>query len=204
VSYGARQLRLKVLEEIERLARRFRSDEDMWPVRVPREPLALDDVMRRALPDAWADIDPASLRSRTLLHLTWDDGSAWEVWVMVLPSGLKVFCDTGEDETRILASGGRHANDEAERVFLQRLAESRGERFGIEMSGGPPARVRAAVGDRTFLVDLFVELFEGTEAEQAVRRHLEAAGVEKPRDAEVLGKDFRVDVEHWLNSALPP
>jgi hypothetical protein len=203
VSYGARQLRLKVLDEIERLARRFRSDEDLWPVRVPREPLSLEDVVRNALPDEHAAFDPASLRARTLLHLTWDDGSAWEVWVIVLPSGLKVFCDTGEDETRILASGGRHANDEAERLFLQVLAESRGERFGIEMAGGPPVRVRGSLGDRSFLVDVFVDLFEGTEAEHEVRRHLRESGIEKPRDAEILGTDFRVDVEHWLNSAWP-
>jgi hypothetical protein len=86
------------------------------------------------------------------------------------------------------------------------LAESRGHHFGIEMSGAAPDRVRTSIADREFLVDLFVELLEGTEAEYSIRQELrrkgEAAESRQPAD----GTDFRADVEHWLAGALviPP
>lgn len=199
MTFAARQARLRVYEGIERVARRFRSDEDLWPVRVPVEPLSLESVVRQTAPDEGGQLDVASLRARSLLHLRWDDGSAWEAWVMVLPSGLKLFCDTGEDETRILASGGRHANEQAERLFLRALAESRGERFGIEMAGGPPVRVRTSITDREFVLDFFVDLFEDTEAEAGVRRQLAASGAAIAPEDEVLGRDFRTAVARWLD-----
>jgi hypothetical protein len=75
----------------------------------------------------------------------------------VLPSNRKLFCDTGEEESRVLASAGRHAGDETVRLFLERLAESGGQDFGIEMSGGAPSRVRSSGADREFLVDTFYQ-----------------------------------------------
>ena len=70
----------------------------------------------------------------------------------------------------------------------------------MEMSGGAPERVRTSIGDRDFLVDVFVELFEDTPAASSV---LEVAG-SNPRDN--AAKDFRADVEHWLAHTLvaPP
>jgi hypothetical protein len=205
---GPRQLRVRVLEALERRTRQFRSREELWPVRVPREPLVLDDVIAEALPDGHRDFDPMTLRSRTLLRLEWGlaerPGRAeavWDAWVIALPSGLKMYCDSDEEETRVLASGGRNAGDETDRLFLQLLSESAGEHFGIEMSGGAPARVRSSIADREFLVDLFVNLFEVTGAEASVRHalaqfepHLHGPGAQ--------GADFRADVERWLEHVL--
>lgn len=202
MTYRERQLRVQLYESLERLAKRFRSNEDLWPVRVPRDPLSLDAIIARTTGESGGRLDAAALRSRSLLLLAWDDGSAWELWVLVLPSGLKLFCDSGGDETRILASGGRHANEEADRLFLQLLSDSRGHEFGIEMSGGPPSRVRSSIADRPFLVDFFTSLFEGTEDEAAVRRHVRERGERRPREEEVLGSDFRVDVEAWLGHVM--
>ena len=94
MTLGRRQLRVRVLEALERRTRQFRSREELWPVRVPREPLVLDDVIEQALPDDHRDFDPITLRSRTLLHLEWGDtehqsgaDAAWDAWVIALPSG---------------------------------------------------------------------------------------------------------------------
>ena len=112
---------------------------------------------------------PKTLRARTLLHLAWDDGAEWQAWAIALPSKAKLYCDSDDEETRVLASGGRNEGDESDRVFLQLLAESAGESFGIEMAGGAPARVRSSIADRAFLVEFFVNLFEVTGAEDSVR-----------------------------------
>ena len=199
-----RHLRLRVLEVLERRAKQFRTREELYPCRIPREPVPFTDVIEAALPEDAHRFDPLSLRSRTLLHLGWDDGSSWEVWILMLPSGLKLFCDSGAEEPRILASGGRHASAETDRQFLTLLAESGGEHFGIEMSGDAPTVVRSSIADREFLVDLFVELFEVTHNEASVRERVQ----HRQRPASDLqlsgagGHDFRTDVEAWLESAL--
>ena len=54
----------------------------------------------------------------------------------------------------VLASAKRSNPLEADRFFLELLAESRGHHFGIEMSGTAPDRVRSSIGDREFLVDV--------------------------------------------------
>jgi hypothetical protein len=202
--FHRRQQRLRVLEELERRVRAFRTDEDLYPLRVPREPVPLPEVITQALPDNPAAFDARTLRQRTLLRLEWEDGSVWELWVLVLPSGLKLFCDSGEEEARVLASGGRRASDETDRQFLQLLAESAGARFGIELSGGAPSRVRTPLGDREFLVDLFVELFEVAGAEDSVRRALvQARALTRSGHAEA-DRDFHHDVASWLDQALGP
>ena len=193
MSVASRQQRVRVLEALEARIKQFRSREELWPLRVPSQPLLLEDVIEEALGDDRRRFDPATLRSRTLLQLTWDDGSRWEAWVIVLPSKLKVFCDSSDDETRVLASGGKNEGDETDRLFLELLAESGGRHFGLEMSGGAPSRVRSSVADREFLVDLFVNLFEGTEVERAV------ADVTPQDSTEAIdGRDFRGDVARWL------
>ena len=95
----------------------------------------------------------------------------------MLPSKFKLFCDSSDDESRILASGGRNEGDESDRIFLELLAESAGEHFGIEMSGGAPVRVRTSIADRDFVVDLFLGLFEVAGIEADVRRALADTGV---------------------------
>ncbi len=195
-----RQSRLKVLEALERSAKTFRTDEDLYPIRVPREPVSLPDLIDRALAGSTRGLDPLSLRQRTLLQFTWDDGSTWEVWVVVLPSGLKLFCDAGDEEPRILGSGGRHANEETDRQFLQLLSESAGERFGIEMSGGAPSRLRTSIRDREFLVDTLVELFEVTHAEGSVLAQLPSSAQGALRSGD--GTDFRNAVDQWLDQAM--
>ena len=193
-----RQQRLRVLEVLERRAKQFRTREELYPCRIPREPISLADVVEEAVPEDAARFDPLSLRSRTLLQLDWDGGSRWEVWILMLPSGLKLFCDAGAEEPRILASGGRHASAETDRQFLSLLAESGGEHFGIEMSGDAPTLVRSSITDREFLTDFFVELFEVTQNEASVRAHLRDGAPPPSSD----GRDFRTDVEAWLERAL--
>jgi len=193
-----RQLRLRVLEALELEAKQFRTRDDLFPIRIPREPVRLDDVIDRALGDDAARFDPASLRARTLLHLEWS-GSEWDAWVIMLPSKLRLFCDSSEDETRVLGSGGRNAGDETDRQFLTLLSESAGETFGIEMAGGAPTRVRSSIADRELLIDVFVNLFEVRAMETVVRRELEALGGGTPaRDSTAEGTDFRDEVGHWL------
>lgn len=193
-----RVLRVRVLEALELRIKQFRRREELWPLRVPAEPLLLDDIVRQALPGEHRRFDWTSLRSRTLLHLEWDDGSTWEAWVIVLPSRFKVYCDAGDEEVRVLASGGRNEGEESDRVFLQLLSESAGHHFGIEMSGGAPSRVRSPIADRGFLVELFVNLFEVTGAEESVREQVPPSAA--PQQG-VDGSDFRTEVEHWLTRA---
>ena len=178
-----RQLRLRVLEALEDAAKQFRTREELFPIRIPREPIRLDDLVERALGDDHRSFDPSSIRARTLLRLEWDDGSLWEAWVIMLPSQLRLFCDSGAEETRVLASGGRNAGDETDRQFLMLLSESAGETFGIEMAGGAPTRVRSSIADRAFLVDVFVNLFEVRAMESEIRRDLDERGMEPATDA---------------------
>jgi hypothetical protein len=186
---NSRQARVAVLEVLDRRVRQFRGREELWPLRVPSEPIVLDEVLDEALGDEARRFDVDSLRSRTLLELTWEDGVSWSAWLIVLPSKTKLYCDADREETRILASGGRNEGDESDRVFLRLLAESGGAHFGIEMSGGAPSRVRSSIDDRAFLVEIFVELFEVIGAEDSVRRALRA----QP------SADFQHDVERWLD-----
>jgi hypothetical protein len=194
-----REARVRVLEALDRTVKQFRTREELYPLRVPGEPVAFHQLLGQALGADGLTFDPGTLRSRTVLWLEWDDGSAWELWVIVLPSGLKLFCDSGEEETRILASGGRNLGDESDRLFLELLAASGGAHFGIEMSGGVPSRVRSSISDRAFLADTFVELYEGTSIESSIREQFPAAVSEATA---VDGRDFREEVEAWLEQVL--
>jgi hypothetical protein len=198
--FAARQLRLRVLEALETRVKQFLRRDELWPLRVPREPLLLDDIIRQAVAEDAGRFDPETLRARTLLSLEWADGSWWRAWVGVLPSGLKVYCDSGEHESRVLASGGRNEGDDSDRAFLQLFGESAGRHFGIEMSGGAPRSVRSPF-PRELLVEMFVNLFEMTGTEDSVREQLDSA---KPARAHrpAAGHDFQADVEEWLDAAL--
>lgn len=199
--YLERQLRLRVLEALELRVKQFKIREDLWPLRVPHEPLSLDEVIGQTLPDGVRGFDVMSLRSRTLLRLEWEDGSAWEAWVIVLPSKIKLFCDTSHEESRVLASGGRNEGDESDRIFLELLSNSAGHDFGIEMSGGPPSRVRSSLQDREFLIDFFVNLFEVTEMEGEIRADLARHAPADRGGDDGQGRDFRADVTRWLEIA---
>jgi hypothetical protein len=168
---GARQARLKVLEGLEERAKQFRGRQAIWPFRVPHRPIAFD---------------ASALQPRVVLRLEWPE-SAWELWSIALPSGILLYCDSDGHESRVLASVKRRNASEADGFFLERLAESRGEFFGIEMAGPPPERMRSSIGDRDFLADVFVELFEGTEAARDVGR---------------ASPDFHADVVRWLGRVL--
>ena len=186
---GRRDQKVRVLQALERAIRQFRTREEIWPLRVPAEPLSLDELVRQALAHEARAFDARSLRSRTLLHFTWDDGSTWELWILALPTGIKLYCDTSQDESRILASARRDSEIDPDRLFLELLGETAGETFGIEMAGGPPARVRSTIDDRAQLVDFFVHLFEVAGIEEDIRA---PGGDRHP--------DFRTDVELWLQS----
>ena len=199
MSHALRQLRVRVLEALDERIKQFLRREELWPLRVPREPLLIDDVLRQAIAEDARRFDVATLKSRSLLSLEWEDGSRWEAWVGFLPSGLRIYGDTGDEETRLLASGGRNEGDESDRAFLELFAESAGGHFGIEMAGGAPRSVRSPM-EREFLVDRFVDLFEVTGSEDSLRAQLP-----DPQNAERTsagGRDFRADVEIWLAAAL--
>ena len=91
-----RQQRLRVLEALELEAKQFRTREELFPLRIPRDPLRLDDVLERTLGDDAQRFDVSSLRARTLLRLDWPDGSSWNAWVIMLPSQLRLFCDASD------------------------------------------------------------------------------------------------------------
>ncbi len=194
-TFNQRLLTVRVLEMLERRVKQFRRREELWPIRVPAEPIALNEVIGEALGEDSRRFDPASLRNRTLLQLEWTDGARWEVWAIALPSKTKLYCDSDGEEIRLLASGGRNEGDESDRVFLHTLAETAGEAYGIESAGGAPARVRSSIADRAFLVEFFVNLFEVTGAEASVRAAI-------PTQARDGGHDFQQDVEEWLKVAL--
>jgi hypothetical protein len=194
-----RDQRGRVLAALEGAVKQFRTREELWPLRVPKEPLVLETIVRRILDHDASRFDLASLRSRSLLSLRWHDGSWWELWVLALGSGIKLFCDSSPEESRILASGRRDSEIDTERLFLELLAESAGEVFGIEISGGLPSRVRSSV-ERPPLVEFFLHLFEVAHMEDFVRTDLSA----EARSAKVEGakSDFREDVEHWLEKVM--
>ena len=183
--FADRQNRVRVLQALEESIKQFRTRQELWPLRVPREPVSLDDLLSRILDGA--SFDPLTLRARTLLWLEWPDRATWELWVIALPSGLKLYCDSGCGETRLLATGRRDSEIDTDRHLLELLSESAGEHFGIEMHGGPPARVRSNLQDGRLVIDFFVNLFEVLGMEEDVR-----AVVGDRRD------DFKLDVEHWL------
>lgn len=202
-----RRLRLRVLQALDSRARQFRSREDVWPFRVPHEPLALEPIVETALEGEPATMDVRALRSRPVLSLEWTDGpDEWEAWALTLPSGVHLYGDRGGGETRVLASVKRGSIVEADRFFLERLGESRGHAFGIELGGSVPDGVRTSVDDRDLIGDVFVDLFEATPAEAAIQRLLTDRA---PAHAEATGRDFREDVMRWLDlvlvaPALPP
>jgi hypothetical protein len=125
--------------------------------------------------------------------------SRWEAWVIALPSGVDVYCDAIDDEARMLASGRRDAEGgKIDEFFLELLAGSAGELFGIEMSGGAPSRVRSSITDRGFLIDFFVDLIEVTKGEGSVREALAMLDPGLPPAG-----DFRADVKRWLAAVYP-
>jgi hypothetical protein len=200
-----RRLRLRVLQALETRARQFRSREDVWPFRVPHEPLALEPIVEMALDGEAAAMDAQVLRWRPVLTLQWTDGpDEWEAWALTLPSGVQLYGDRDGGETRVLASVKRGSTAEADRFFLERLGESRGHAFGIELGGSVPDRVRTSVDDRDLIADVFVDLFEATPAERAIQRLL--ARRDLPAHAHSAGRDFRADVMRWLEVVLvaPP
>ena len=185
-----RQRRALVLEALERRARQFRSRDDSWPFRMPHEPIDLEAIVADALAGEDGTVPVAALRTRSVLRMEWGADDTWELWAVTLASGVHVYCDSSGDETRVLASAKRGAPTEADGFFLERLAESRGHLFGIEMAGVLPDRVRSSIGDRAFLADVFVELLENTEAGAALG----------------TAPDFHALVVAWLDRVLsaPP
>jgi hypothetical protein len=194
--------RAKVVEALARLAKQFRSREELAMFRVPHEPVLLDAVIVETLAEHGGHLEPDDLRARTILRLEWTEGGTWDAWAIGLPSGITLFCDTDGEESRVLASVKRGSQPEADRFFLELLTESRGEHFGIAMAGGAPDRVRTPIADRDFLADVFVDLYEGTPAERAIHRL-----VTHGRGASAAGgRDFRREVSLWLDRVLvaPP
>jgi hypothetical protein len=171
------------LEALAGAVRQFRTREEIWPLRVPAQPLVLEDVVDRALAGETTPFDPRTLRAKSLLRLTWADGAAWELWTMALPEGIRLYCDSDGEESRALASARRDSEIDPDRLFLELLAESGGEIFGIEPSGGPPAKVRSTLDD-ALLLEFFVHLFEVTGMGEDIRAE--------------ASTDLRVDVERWL------
>jgi hypothetical protein len=189
---GVRNFKLRVLQALEQSVAQFRTRKELWPLRVPASPLLLDAIVRRTLGPEGSRFDLAALRSRSLVQLRWDDGSSWHLWVIALGSGIKLYCDSSEEESRVLASGRRDSEIDTDALFLELLAESAGETFGIEFSGGPPFQVRGSI-DKRQLLDFFVHLFEVARMEEDVRAALGTVA---------RAGDFRDEVERWLDQAM--
>ena len=189
---GVRNRKLRVLQALERSVAQFRTRQEIWPLRVPAAPLLLDRIIRRTLEHEAPGFDVGALRSRSLLQLKWEDGSSWHLWVIVLGSGIKLYCDSTGEESRILASGRRDSEIDSDALFLELLAESAGETFGIEFTGGPPSRVRASI-DKRLLLDFFVHLLEVARMEDDVRRALGVVA---------RAGDFRDEVARWLDQTM--
>ncbi|HEY2431320.1 MAG TPA: hypothetical protein VGI12_01515 [Vicinamibacterales bacterium] len=192
-----RQRRVLVLDALDRRIRQFRARDGAWPFRLPNDPIDLESIVSEALGEPGTRLSHDALRTRSVLRLTWSTGDEWELWAIALPSGLQVYCDGDADETRVLASARRGNPSDADGFFLERLAETHGQLFGIEMAGAPPERVRSSIGDRAFLAEVFVDLFEGTDAEPALRAD--------PRSS-AHASDFHAVVAAWLDRVLsaPP
>lgn len=186
-----------MLDALELRVKQFRSRDDTFPFRVPHEPLLLHDLIAEALAGNGGRMPEEDLKSRNVMGLEWHDGTTWTAWVITLRSGIHLYCDSDAHETRVLASVKRGSALEADRFFLELLAESSGHAFGIEMAGGAPDRVRTMITDREFLADVFVELFEGRPAQATIHAAEQPSGE---------GRDFRADVAHWLERVLvaPP
>jgi hypothetical protein len=200
VRFTRRKARVRVLETLDRRAKQFRSREELAMFRVPHAPLVLDALIDGALSGETGCLDADDLRSRTVIRFAWNDGGTWDAWAIALASGVTLYCDSDGDETRLLASVKRGSQEEADRFFLELLAESRGEYFGIAMAGYAPDQVRTAIADREFLIHFFVELFEGTAAERSIHRTV--AGSRKRPTDDGEGRDFRFDVSRWLDRVL--
>ena len=129
------------LEALERRVKQFRRREELWPLRVPSEPILLDDVVEEALGDERRRFDPARAQDRgRFCSSNGTPRQSGTSWMIALPSKTKVYFDSDGHETRVLASGGRNEGDENDRVFLQLLAETAG--------GGLRNRVRRAARRR--------------------------------------------------------
>ena len=185
--FADRQNRVRVLQALDEAVKQFRTRETLWPLHAPGDPLSLDDLIARTVGNA--SFDPLTLRTRTLLWLEWPDGAAWELWIITLPSGLKLYCDTGGGETRLLATGRRDSEIDTDRLLLDLLSESAGREFGIEMHGGPPSKVRSNLEDGGMVRDFFVNLFEVLGMEEEIRAAIGSRAA-----------DFQTDVEAWLRS----
>ena len=138
--------------------KQFLRRDELWPLRVPREPLLIDDIIRQALPD-----DAAQFRRRR--RLTQDAAVArMDGWEPLGSLGRRAPVRI-EDllrfwrRTRVLASGGRNEGDDSDRAFLELFAESAGRHFGIEMAGGAPVSIRSPFPPR----------FSGRDVRESVR-----------------------------------
>ena len=190
-----RQERTALLETLEQRVKQFHRDEDIWPFRRPHQPIDFSRLITFALGRDAVSSAVEALRSRTVIEMQWRASERWEAWATTLPSSIHVYFDTDGIEHRLLASVKRGSGVEADRFFLELLAESGGRHFGIEMAGGAPTRVRTVIDDRALITDVIVDLFEGTDAEADVRA---AAGA--------AAGDFRIAAERWLSVVLtsPP
>jgi hypothetical protein len=185
---------MALLEALEQRVKQFRRDDDIWPFRRPHEPLDCSTLITPAIGDVPVASAVDALRSRTVIAMQWSENETWEAWAITLPSGIHVYADTDGVEHRLLASVKRGNAAEADRFFLELLAESGGGHFGIEMRGGAPREIRAGIDDRNFIIDVIVDLFEGTPAEQDIQA---AVGTTRADSG-----DFRVEVERWLVGIL--
>ena len=203
-SHADRLLRARVLEAPEGARKQFKSYEGIWPFRIPHEPLALADIVDEALGDGTRRSRLTSrghgqardlLRSRTVWKC---DGRrhVWTAWAIALP-GIIVYCDDDGDEARVLASVKRGNPFEADGFFLELLAETRGQAFGMEMSGGAPesrANVRSPIAISSWTCSSSCSKIPRRQAPFWRDRRADA------RDD--AAKDFRADVEHWLTRTL--
>ena len=199
--FAARQLRVRVLEALEGRVKQFLRREELWPLRVPREPLLVRrrppaGDRRRGAPVRCrvAEVAHRCCRSNGQTAAAGRRGSA------CLPSGLKIYCDTGERREpacwrRAGATKGTRATGRFSSCSPSRRAVTSASRW--------PAARRDRCDHRWTASSWSIassNLFEVTGSEDSLRAQLP-----EPPDADAAppgGRDFRADVERWLDAAL--
>lgn len=124
---------------------------------------SFEDRMVDGFDDEWGF--PWGLENYDIISMTWNAagpglGSVWNVNVLCLPSGRRIYIQENDwsDQPQILSvSDGQ---PRADRKFLQRLFKDNGASFGTGVIGSPPNSVDSSINSFPFLVDLFVAGFD--------------------------------------------
>jgi hypothetical protein len=176
---------------------------------------SLPELNRKAILDD--RLNSLDLSRRTILSMEWDctpgGSSSVSVEAIDLPNGRSAFFAFGaldladqlsEPDFLLLAASTAACTSEVETAFLEELLRTNGEAFGVVLMSSAPTSLGCTYdGDRTTLVDTFVECLLaaskwGTEPLESLEQHVELATDE---DDEY---DLKASVASYLESMLGP